>query len=463
MIAQESSWGAIATNQDTLLIGHDHSKPDFDSRRSLQERLHQLPQIGVLIELNGLVEMRFDEDAILHQGSMTKRKLSAKLAWMAKFYWVCTFCCVYLLWPPPQLSAQAMRDTSLYHRRYDQVAMLCTHNAYNVRGQHRLPNQNLTVAQQLDLGVRGFMLDVYAHRDRILLYHANRILGSRLLQEDLAMIKTFLEEHPQEVLSIIFESHISAEQLERSLSQAGLLPYLYQSHAMGEAWPTLGQMIAMQQRLVIFSEKDRGNPYPWLLHAWDYMTENRYSNHRRADFETRYNRGDSTNRLYLLNHFITHRKFGYGLQDSAKVANTASNVLDHALDAWARTRHFPNFVAVDFVDQGNAGDAVVNLNAIWRPAEPLGKCLMDTAFFGEVHGTVVVRFHEPIQEPFSLRVRDIHRRSIVMEMEYAGCPSAEAILLLPASTTEGIFKVELWMGTHYERRPIAVQDHLGKQ
>ncbi len=261
----------------------------------------------------------------------------------------------------PTALAQCNGDTNLCGRRFDQVCFLYTHNSYNVRGAHKLPNQNLSVAQQLALGVRGLMLDVYAHHEKVMLYHGKRILGHRPLLEDLKAIKDFLDAHPTEVMSIIFESYISPTQMASALAQAGLLPHLHMQ-ARGVPWPTLGEMVVSGQRLVIFSEKDQSNPYPWLHHIWDFATENHYSNHGRADFSMRYNRGDSTNGLYLMNNFITHRKFGTGLQDSAIVANDKDFILMRCAELARMQGRIPNFIAVDFVEIGAAKAAVDQVN-----------------------------------------------------------------------------------------------------
>jgi hypothetical protein len=251
--------------------------------------------------------------------------------------------------------------------RFDQVAFLYTHNAYNVRGAHRLPNQNLSVARQLDLGVRGLMLDVHLRHGEVVLYHGKSILGHHPLQADLIAIKAFLDTHPLEVMSIIFESYIDAAQLATALRRAGLLPYLH-AQTLDAPWPQLGEMYASGKRLVIFSEKDQGNPYPWLHHIWDFATENHYTNHSRADFSTQFNRGDTTNVLYLLNNFITHRKFGVGMQDSAIVANDKDFILARCQQLLEKHDRFANFVAVDFVDIGEAKAAVDALNLQRRAA-----------------------------------------------------------------------------------------------
>jgi hypothetical protein len=352
-------------------------------------------------------------------------------------------------------SAQCNGDSILCSRRFDQVCFLYTHNAYNIKGDHRLPNQTLSIAEQLELGVRGMMLDVYWKKDRAVLYHGNSILGKRPLQADLEAIRLFLETHPHEILSIIFESNISPEQMASEMQKAGLLPHLHTQNPSLN-WPTLQEMIAAGHRLVIFSEKDRGNPYPWLHHIWDFTTENRYSNHSRADFDTRYNRGDSANKQFLLNHFITHRKFGVGLKDSALVANARGNVLDHALDVWSQTGHFPNFVAVDFVESGDAKAAVDVLNALWQPTVHSDTCFIDTLSM-ITERQAFLRFSVPTTQPIKLYVRDVITGQIVSEISRLESGLKGATLPNIDKLPDGQYNLELRMGSHFERRKLIIR------
>lgn len=301
--------------------------------------------------------------------------------------------------------AQSIDRATLCSRRFDQVAFLSTHNSYNVRKQHRLPNQNLSISQQLEMGVRGLMLDVYWKRDHAVLYHGSPMLKKRPLQEDLVAIRDFLAAHPQEVLSIIFESYLTDNQLHDEIEQADLLPYLH-VQPKDSLWHTLNQMTAAGHQLVIFSESNRGSVYPWLHHIWDYSTENRWSNHARRNFDWKYNRGDSTRQLYLLNHFITHRKFGYGLKDSALVANSKGNILAHAIPAWSHTGHFPNFVALDFVDLGQGADAIAELNRLWEPTAPLQTPIAEYVMNMTQENQIYISLMKPLSMPITVTVRD---------------------------------------------------------
>lgn len=362
--------------------------------------------------------------------------------------------CVLFICLQATVFAQALPDSLLLDRRFDQVSFLYTHNSYNVRGHHRLPNQNLTVRQQLDMGVRGLMLDVYVHHDEVMVYHGNRILGHRPLQDDLTAIKEFLETHPTAVLSIIFESHVPADVLADALTHAGLLPYL-DVHAGAQPWATLRQMVAAQQRLVIFSEKDHGNPFPWLHHVWDFATENRYSNHSRKDFDTRFNRGDSTQSLFLLNHFITHRKFGVGMRDSALVANQSCNVLAHALNVWSEKGHFPNFVAVDFVDVGDAKAAVDALNARWDADLTADQSIIAHAVYDQAEGALVLKLNRPADAPFRVEIRDLKNCILLAEFQFSS--DAHTTLRMPLlAPQDGEYSLELRMGTHWARVQFSV-------
>ena len=72
------------------------------------------------------------------------------------------------------------------------------------------PNQHHGITQQLADGVRGLMLDTHYFAGVPTLCHALCQLGNEPLVSGLGKIRTFLERHPTEVVSIIFESYVSA-------------------------------------------------------------------------------------------------------------------------------------------------------------------------------------------------------------------------------------------------------------
>ena len=77
--------------------------------------------------------------------------------------------------------AQCNGDLSLCDKRYDQVVYVTTHNAFNYSGPFQAPNQTYPVSQQLQDGVRAFMLDVHDNNGVPTLFHSFAFLGNEPL------------------------------------------------------------------------------------------------------------------------------------------------------------------------------------------------------------------------------------------------------------------------------------------
>ena len=73
--------------------------------------------------------------------------------------------------------------------RYDEVSWLCTHNSYNASNSgFRFANHTLSIKEQLDTGVRAFMLDVHLVDKKIVLSHGSKglsFIGSTPLEAEL--------------------------------------------------------------------------------------------------------------------------------------------------------------------------------------------------------------------------------------------------------------------------------------
>ncbi|HEX2898278.1 MAG TPA: phosphatidylinositol-specific phospholipase C domain-containing protein, partial [Bacteroidia bacterium] len=268
---------------------------------------------------------------------------------------------LFLSRPSSTVLAQCNGDPALCSRRFDEVCYATTHNAFNYQGDFLFPNQSFDVARQLQDGIRGLMLDVYWYNSRPTVYHSSNFLGNQPLSDLLDDIKAFLDSQPNEVVSIIFESYITAAQMNAAFTQAGLLPYVH-AQPQGSPWPTLGDMIAANRRLVVFTDVNDGQAYPWYHYVWDHAVETHYSANSRSDFSCAYNRGDSTKSLFILNHFITQQSLGYGLIDSAAAVNANPYLTDRAMGCWAATGKRPNFLTVDFYEQGDVMAAKDALN-----------------------------------------------------------------------------------------------------
>lgn len=254
--------------------------------------------------------------------------------------------------------------TALCARRFNEVAYATTHNAMsNAEDQFQAPNQHYAVTRQLQDGVRALMLDIHVYQNEVYLCHEDcQFLGRKLLLDGLAEIRTFLHDHPNEIVSIIFESYVSAEQTAAVFQQAGLLPFLH-AQPRNQPWPTLAEMIDSGRRLVVFSDTGAA-PIAWYHHVWNYAFETPYSFEKAADFTCAPNRGDPAHSLFILNHFLTRT---VGRPQLAEMVNYNPLLGERAAQCMASNDRLPNFVTVDFYDIGDVLGVVDGLNGVTHP------------------------------------------------------------------------------------------------
>lgn len=260
--------------------------------------------------------------------------------------------------------AQCNGSLDLCPKQYNEVAYLTTHNAFNSDQDGLLfPNQTYNIASQLNDGVRGLMIDVYNDLfGTPVVYHSIIALGYIPLSNIFNDIKIFLDNNPNEVITIILECYVTANDIEDEINQAGLSNYLYTHNA---TWPTLQNMIDNDNRLVIFSDvDDASSSQHWYHYVWEYAVETHYSVGNINDFTCDFNRGDPLNDLFIFNHFVTDATLGYGLYNESNDVNANPFFINRALNCQAQTNIFPNFVTVDYYELGDGIAVVDQLNGV---------------------------------------------------------------------------------------------------
>ena len=181
---------------------------------------------------------------------------------------------------------------ALCERRLDEVVFPGTHNSFAASeepGWH-FANQRYGISRQLDDGIRALLLDVHygvydattgrvrtdlaaegSDRNKVAeqvpagaLRVADRIagevgvwarldgkpepylchtlceLGAEPLDQELEVIRRFLDDHPDQVLIVIVEDYVPPATIERAFEQAGLTHYVA-TLDRGEPLPTLGR------------------------------------------------------------------------------------------------------------------------------------------------------------------------------------------------------------------------------
>ena len=252
---------------------------------------------------------------------------------------------------------QCNGSKDLCNKRYNEVAYLTTHNAFNSKQDRFLfPNQKSNIIEQLNNGVRGLMIDVYDDNGSTVVYHAYKFLGHKPLSIYLNNIKYFLDNNPNEIITIILESYTSSNAIENEITQVGLLKYLH-TQDVNSLWPKLQTMIDSNKRLVILSDKNDANEKQrWYHYVWDFAVENKY-----GEINCKFNRGNPTNSLFIFNHFITSLS---GNKNNAKNVNSFKFLMNHIIKCKDLKNKFPNFITVDFFEIGESLDVVSKLNMI---------------------------------------------------------------------------------------------------
>jgi hypothetical protein len=271
--------------------------------------------------------------------------------------------------PPPPPPAPCNGHPELCARRFDEVIYPCTHNAHSAEayGFSTLNrNQKSGFDKQLADGIRCMLVDVYDKSGEHMFCHNPDLcfLGSLGHKEGLDIIKTFLDEHPREVLTLIYENGMSGNAIAEDMQAVGIDDVAY--HFTGATtWPTLGEMIDANQRLVV-TIQDGGSDHDFVRNVWDVAWDTPYTFFAASEFSCDQNRGSRNNPLFLLNHWLNSKIPILNIEkpDESKAdeANAYEMLYGRATGCWSDTNRMPNFVAVDFYEHGDLFRVVDRLN-----------------------------------------------------------------------------------------------------
>jgi hypothetical protein len=296
----------------------------------------------------------------------------------------------------------------LCDRAYDEVAYPATHNSMAAAAEPGwfFPEQPDGIVPQLDHGVRVLLIDTWygqstdrrgiiatagssradalaeargdfgaaavraalRARDatgltphgpaRPYLCHAMCELGSTSWLRSLRALRTWLDEHPREVVTLFVQDEVTPDDTAALIERAGLLPYVHTPSADG--WPTLGSMIDTGHRLVVLMEnRGGGTTYPWLLQGFAEVQDTPYLFKSAAEFSCAPNRGPADAPLFLVNHWIDSKS---STASNAAVVNARDVLLPRLRACEAERGRLPNYVAVDYYDRGDLMSAVDELN-----------------------------------------------------------------------------------------------------
>jgi hypothetical protein len=306
-------------------------------------------------------------------------------------------------------------------RPLNHVAFAATHNSMaSVTIPHWLfGQQDGTIADQLDGGIRGLLIDTYygdavpggvrtdlrslpkreaavreigapaveaAERLRsrlghqgpgrrgIYLCHGFCELGAVSLASALADLRSFLVANPGAVVITINQDEgVTPADIKRAFADAGLLDLVY--HGPLGPFPTLGQLVDSNQRLVVLAENDAGTGIQWYRLAYAHALQETPFRFTRATQLTdaaklaascRANRGPGSAPLFLVNNWIDTTPVPR--PSNAALVNARAALLRRVEECQSLRHRLPNLVAVDFYRRGDVLGVVDTLNGITPPS-----------------------------------------------------------------------------------------------
>ena len=305
---------------------------------------------------------------------------------------------------------------ALCRRPLNDVALAATHNSM---ASVTIPTflfgqQDGTIADQLEFGIRGLLIDSYygdqvaggvrtdlaslpkrkaaerelgapavdaalrirkrlarggqGHRG-IYLCHGFCELGAVSLASALSDLRSFLVSHPGAVVVVINQDEgVAPAAIRDAFQRAGLLDLVYRG-PLGP-FPTLRRMIESNQRLVVMAENDAGD-ISWYHLAYRralqetpfrFTTTAALTDPSRIPESCRPHRGPDSAPLFLLNHWVDTTPLPRA--SNAAIVNARPALLGRARTC-ERIRHrLPNLVAVDFFRRGDVLGVVNALNGV---------------------------------------------------------------------------------------------------
>jgi hypothetical protein len=295
----------------------------------------------------------------------------------------------------------------LCDKRLNQLVFLGTHNSMAAASEPGwyFPNQLTGIQEQLEAGVRVLLLDTYygidtgrgvrtADRDIITeafppgefsepvieaarrlattigspdaggprgtyLCHGFCELGATPLTQALSEIDQFLTGNPGEVVILLLQDQISPEDTAKAFIASGLVKRVYQPDVTG-ALPTLRELIERDQRVLVFADNESSG-VDWYIQADDFIQDTPFRVTAPEDFSCEPGRGESTNPLFALNHWLTT---SFPSTSLARQVNSFDFLYQRVVSCQAQRLRKVNMIIVNFYEVGDAGQVVDRLNGV---------------------------------------------------------------------------------------------------
>ncbi len=272
-------------------------------------------------------------------------------------------------------------------KRYNEITFLTSHNSFsNEEDGYIQPQQKWNLQNQLANGIRGFMLDthyssnLFSGKKKIRLCHRNCTLTQAILRpfkgkpmsfkKSLLIFKDFLKQNPKEIITFFLENYTQGHDLDASIESSGIQEYILTPKSYNpvqkNGWPVLSWMQKNNKRLVIFNQRGETK---YAYDEWSCHFENQHGtldiNKAAKERLESLKSGNLKDRyIYVMNYFPHFYVKPIQSIDFKTINSTGvKDLLNKTLKTRSLlNRRYPNFIAVDFVNEGNLMRLVNRIN-----------------------------------------------------------------------------------------------------
>jgi len=198
------------------------------------------------------------------------------------------------------------------------------------------------------------------------------LLDAGPIEDYLRVVVKWLKQNPFEVITILLTNgdYTSVQEFYGPLQRSGIADMAFTPSTNAttrcDEWPTLGDLIIMSKRVVMFLDYNANTDHvPWLLPQYDYIYETPFSPTDRnfpCDIQRPPSKEGLEDRMYLVNHNLNAnlQLLGQSVLVPDKVdinitnADTGYGSLgDHARLCTKKWQRAPNYLLVDFYEAGD--------------------------------------------------------------------------------------------------------------
>lgn len=329
----------------------------------------------------------------------------------------------------PGSSTACNNSPDLCSRPYDSITHLGAHDSPFVRDATTdfsvSGNQFYNSTIQLDAGVRLLSAQIHVSNGNLHLCHSScDLLDAGLLSTWLMSIKTWLDNNPRDVVTILLVNadKTAPGNINSHFVASNITSYAYIPPANNIAqasWPTLETLIGANARLLTFVTNINTSTIPadmtYLMDEFTFIFENDFENVAMTDFSCDPARPGSvannsanalaSNRMPLMNHFLYKESDFLNIQspdvDNITTTNNPDNAgvgtLGLAMDTCTAQYggNAPTFVLVDFFDEGPAIDAIDKANGV---TNPVGRTPVPARNHNSAQGSLSARTFAGVEE-----------------------------------------------------------------